>query len=185
MDDPREPVPDQVLVERVQRGDRDAFEALCERYLPIVYNRLRALLPPEAVEDVTQEVFVAVLRGIQRYRGRSLFRTWLSGVIRHKVADYYRRSHRHSREIALEEGFQGGRADGWEEQAHVRMALYRLPARYQEVLLLRFVEGRSFSEIAEILDISLEAAKSRYRRAVRALAREMGCDRSGKRGDSR
>ncbi|HHS97158.1 MAG TPA: RNA polymerase sigma factor [Chloroflexi bacterium] len=184
MDRSTESIPDQILVERAQKGDRDAFEALCERYLPVVYNRLGALLPPEAVEDVTQEVFVAVLRGIQHYRGRGSFRTWLSGVIRHKVADYYRRRHRRSQEIALEENIHGGKADDWEEQAHVRMALYRLPAHYQEVLLLRFAEGRPFKEIAEILDISLEATKSRYRRAVQAIARELGYDRPDKRGEN-
>ncbi len=174
MDTTREPVTDEILVQRAQRGDRAAFEALCERHLPFVYSRLTALLPPEAVEDVTQEVFVAVLRSIRRYRGHSLFRTWLSGVIRHKVADYYRRRRRQGTAVSLDEVPQKDRSDNWEERALVRIALNRLPAHYQEVLLLRFVEGRSFNEIAEILDISLEAAKSRYRRAVQAVAREMG-----------
>ncbi len=180
MERERESVADEALVRQAQKGDQIAFEMLCERYLPFVYNRLRVLLPPQAVEDVTQEVFVAVLHSIRRYRGRSQFRTWLSGVIRHKVADYYRRRKRQGVEISLEEVPQKGETDPWEERALVRMALNRLPAHYQEVLLLRFVEGYSFSEIAERLDISLEAAKSRYRRAVQALARELGYDRSGR-----
>ncbi len=176
---------DEVLVQRAQRGDRVAFEALCERYLPIVYNRLRALLPPEAVEDVTQEVFVAVLRSIRRYRGHSLFRVWLAGVIRHKVADYYRRHGQRRSDVSFDKTSGRGEGDNWEERALVRMALSRLPAHYQEILLLRFVEGQSFQEIAEILDISLEAAKSRYRRAVQAVARELGYGRSSGRGGGR
>ena len=55
----------------------------------------------------------------------------------------------------------------------MRVALQRLPAHYQEVLLLRFAEGLPFEQVAGALGISPEATKSRYRRAVAAIAREM------------
>lgn len=173
-----ESLPDEVLAKMARDGDRVAFETLCDRTLPAVYNRLRALLPPQAVEDVTQEVFLAALKGIRRYRGQSCFRTWIAGIIRHKVADYYRRQSRHPEVVSL----AGERNDpeahaGWEEHALVRIALRRLPAHYQEILLLRFAEGMPFDQIAGALDISLEAAKSRYRRAVAAMAREMDVEK--------
>ena len=55
----------------------------------------------------------------------------------------------------------------------MRIALQRLPEHYQEVLFLRFAEGLPFEQIAGTLDISLEAAKSLYRRAIAAVAEEM------------
>ena len=162
---------DEVLARMAQKGDRAAFELLCERTLPAVYNRLRALLPPDAVEDVTQEVFLAAMRG-------ALFRTWIAGIVRHKVADYYRQRSRQPEMVPLNGKTNNATArDSWEERVAVRIALLHLPAHYQEVLLLRFAEGLPFIEVAQTLGISLEAAKSRYRRAVAAVAREMGVER--------
>mgnify|MGYP000490780754 CR=1 FL=1 len=166
---------DEALASMAQKGDRAAFEALCDRHLPCVYNRLRALLPPEAVEDVTQEVFIAVVRGLRHYRGRSSFRTWLAAVTRHKVVDYYRRRGRRPESVPFDSyGGSPTSSDEWEERALVRAALISLPDHYREILLLRFVEGLPFAEIASALHISLEATKSRYRRAIAAAAQEMG-----------
>jgi len=173
MNQPLETVPDEVLAQRAKAGDRLAFEVLCDRSLPAVYNRLRALLPPEAVEDVTQEVFLAVVQAIPRYQQRASFRTWITGITRHKVADYYRQRGRQpvtSLEIV---GEDPPGPEGWEEQAAVRLALRELPDHYQDVLLLRFSEALSFEEIAGTLHINLEAAKSRYRRALAALGERM------------
>ena len=168
---------DEALAKMTQDGNRAAFETLCDRHLTSVYNRLRALLPAEAVEDVTQEVFVAVLRGIQDYRGNSLFRTWLAAIIRHKVADFYRQRSRQPEVVPLaDDGDDPIAPDTWEERALVQAALQRLPAHYQEVLLLRFAEGKPFDQIAGALGISLEATKSRYRRAVAAVAQEIGLE---------
>lgn len=172
---------DEVLAQRAQKGDRAAFELLCDRSLPVVYNRLRALLPPEAVEDVTQEVFLAAVSAISHYRERASFRTWIAGIVRHKVADFYRQRGRRP-VVALEVLGEGPPTPGnWEEQAAVRLALRELPTQYQEVLLLRFVEGLSFEEIATVLDVNLEAAKSRYRRALAALGEKLGGKDAGSR----
>jgi RNA polymerase sigma-70 factor (ECF subfamily) len=162
-------------------GDQAALEMLCDRYLPIIYNRLRALLPFEVVEDVTQEVFLAAMRSIRRYRERSSFRTWISAIARHKAIDYYRKRGRQLEAVSLDagEGNDPPSRDAWQERALVRVALQHLPAHYQEILFLRLAEGMRFKEIAEELDISLEATKSRYRRAVAAVAREMDVERGG------
>jgi RNA polymerase sigma-70 factor (ECF subfamily) len=174
---------DEALAKMTQDGNRAAFETLCDRHLSSVYNRLRALLPAEVVEDVTQEVFVAVLRGIQDYRGNSLFRTWLAAIIRHKVADFYRQRSRQPEVVPLAgDGDDPVAPDTWEERALVQAALQRLPAHYQEVLLLRFAEGKPFDQIAGVLGISLEATKSRYRRAVAAVAQEIGLTAQEQRG---
>lgn len=158
----------------VQAGDPQAFNTLCDRYLPRVYNRLRALLPAEAVEDVTQEVFLAVLRSIHKFRRHSTFRTWLAAIARHKVADYYRHNQQQLQIVPLEDNiWHLAEREGWQTHALVRLALLKLPETYQEILLLRFAEGLPFHEVAANLGISLEATKSRYRRAITAITAEL------------
>lgn len=171
MDPDLDTLPDEELARMTQTGDRAAFEILCDRYLHRVYGRLCALLPSEAVEDVTQEVFLAALRSIGRYRGDALFHVWLAALIRHKVADYYR--HHEPETVLLDDATEDRYATDIEERALVRIALNRLPTHYQEILLMRFAEGLPFEQIARLLNLSLEATKSRYRRAVAAIAQEM------------
>jgi RNA polymerase sigma-70 factor (ECF subfamily) len=176
-------LPDEELAYMARDGDRLAFEVLCDRYLPVVYNRLRALLPLEAVDDVTQEVFVAAVQAIRGYRAKAAFRTWISAIARHKAVDYYRRRGRQPETVELDPEINdvAGR-NAWHEQLLVRMALQQLPDHYKEVLLLRFAEGLAFADVAEALGVSLEAAKSRYRRAIAAMAEALGERESGGEG---
>jgi len=166
-----EALSDKALVEKAQGGDRTAFDILCDRHLDSVYNRVRAKIPPEGVEDVTQNVFVAAVRSLDSYRGDSSFRTWLLSIARYKIADYYRHRDRRPDTVPLKyQDSNPGRSDIWEDRILVRVALRQLPDHYQEILLLRFAEGLKFKQIAKALDISLDAAKSRYRRAVAKMA---------------
>jgi RNA polymerase sigma-70 factor (ECF subfamily) len=170
-------LPDEELAYLARAGDRLAFDVLCDRYLSVVYNRLRVLLPPDAVDDVTQEVFIAAVRAIRRYRATATFRTWISAIARHKVADFYRTRGRQPETVELDpEMDEVAEHSAWQEQLLVRMALRRLPEPYQEVLLLRFAEGLPFQDVANVLDLSLEATKSRYRRAMAAMAEVLGED---------
>ncbi|MBN2394493.1 MAG: sigma-70 family RNA polymerase sigma factor [Anaerolineae bacterium] len=175
MSEPFNTRPDEELAHLARGGDRLAFDVLCDRYLPVVYNRLRALLPPEAVDDVTQEVFVAAVQAIQRYRAKAAFRTWISAIARHKVADYYRQRGRQPGTVELDPEMNDmAEQNAWQEHMFVRMALRRLPDHYQEVLLLRFAEGLPFQDVADALGLSLEATKSRYRRAMAAMTEALG-----------
>jgi len=169
---------DETLVDQVQNGKWEAFEVLYQRYLPRIYNRLRALTPLEDVEDLTQEVFLAVVRSLSSFERDSAFSTWLYAIINHKVSDYYRR--RGKRED-MERSFDNHEArwlsrDPWprsEDRTLVRQILLRLTERHREVLLLRFAEGLPFKEVAQAMDLSLEATKSLYRRAIAAAHKEL------------
>ncbi len=164
---------DDTLAAKARSGNRAAFELLCTRYLPVVYHRLRMKLPPNAVEDVTQEVFLAATRSIRHFRGDASFGTWILRIAQHKIADYYRGDGRAPEPVPLDLVLEHpGDANGadWRESIAVQAALEQLPEHYQIMLLLRFAEGLPFNAIAQRLGISLDAAKSRYRRAVAAIA---------------
>ena len=169
---------DETLVDQVQNGKWEAFELLYQRYFPRVYNRLRALTPPEDVEDLTQEVFLAVVRSLGRFERGSAFSTWLYAIINHKVSDYYRRREKRedmersslNQETTLLSRNPWPRA---EDRTLVRQILLRLTERHREVLLLRFAEGLPFKEVAQAMDLSLEATKSLYRRAITAARKEL------------
>ena len=173
---------DEQLIDLVQQGNRGAFSALYERYLPIVYRRVRYRVPERDVEDVTQEIFISVMKSLERFKGDSQFSTWLRTLVQRRIADYYRRQP--NADTMLDEdigdlspnlgGLSVGAETGMlEDRIALRRGLRELPAHYQEIILLRFVEGLQFSEIAQERDQSLEATKSLFRRAMSALREQM------------
>ena len=80
------------LVAAVLRKDRKATALFVDRYADKLYRYVRLRLAPrtELVEDVVQDIFVAALRGLDRFQGQSTVQSWLIGIARHKVEDYYR-----------------------------------------------------------------------------------------------
>ncbi len=164
-------ISDEALVRAAQKGDLQAFLTLYDRYLPIVYNRVRYTIPQQDVEDVTQEVFFALMKSLNKFQGKSRFSTWVRSVVNHRVADYYR-TRRPAEEQLDPELRSDGREHSSDERILMRNALNRLPERYREVLLLRFADGLQFGEVAEQMGLTLDAAKSLFRRAIVALRKE-------------
>jgi RNA polymerase sigma-70 factor, ECF subfamily len=172
---------DEYLAERARQGDRDAFLALYDRYLNKVYHRVRSRIPPQHAEDVTQEIFIAVLRSIERFESRSRFSTWLYTIVSRHIADFYRHRRRHEEDQAISldsaefmlstPAFEHERGD---EKALIQQAFQDLPDHYQEIILMRFADGLTFAEIAEEREQTLEATKSLYRRAIQALRDMIG-----------
>lgn len=152
----------------------DAFNMLYTRHVSSVYKRVRYVVPEDDVEDVTQEVFIAVLKSLPSFRGESLFTTWLRTLTNHKVAEYYRKRNRKkdAPQVALSEvdsRNMGGPDRLEEDQVNLQNALNQLPDNYREILLLRFAEGLQFDQIAVATGQNLEAIKSLFRRAIAKL----------------
>jgi len=178
MVDPKTPC-DEELVRAAQGGELEAFTSLYERYLPVVYNRVRYMIPEEDIEDVTQEVFIAVIKSLKSFRYEARFSTWLRTLVNRQVADYYRR--RNPKKDWMNElpDYDPERDSGLREMSEVeevdemiilRQALRELPEHYREVIMLRFADGMQFGEIAQLQGLSLEATKSLFRRAIASLA---------------
>ncbi|HNH25377.1 MAG TPA: RNA polymerase sigma factor [Anaerolineales bacterium] len=165
---------DELLIQKYLNGEREAFDALYHRHLPKVYKRVRYVVPPNDVEDVTQEIFIAALKSLSSFRGDSKFGTWLRTLTNHKVAEFYRkRTRKQEPQLApLSDAIAqvaGSTSQSMEDRIFLQRALLNLPENYQEILLLRFAEDLQFNEIAELTNQNLEATKSLFRRAVTAL----------------
>lgn len=131
---------------------------------------------------MTSEVFLSLVSSLKQFRAKSSFSTWLYTIIKRKVADYYRqRANKGKLDELLPESQESSAnsAASEEERIMVRETLRRLPERYREVLFLRFVEDLPFKEIATTLNLSLDAAKSLYRRAIIAARHELEIGKTG------
>jgi len=170
---------DEVLARQAQQGDRDAFLLLYDRYLDKVFNRVKSRVPPQYAEDVTQEIFIAVVRSIRNFELRSRFNTWLYTIVNRQIAEFYRQRRRYSddQSVSLDQAeylASDTPSPGEDETILIQKALQNLPPHYQEVIIQRFADGLSFAEIAEQRNQSLEAIKSLYRRAIQALRDGIG-----------
>jgi RNA polymerase sigma-70 factor (ECF subfamily) len=169
------PNPEEQLLRSAQQGSLEAFKLLYEMHFQRVFRRISCLVPPEDVEDVTQETFLAAMRSLKSFRGEAKFSTWLHTIASRQIAEYYRR--RRPPEETIQESLPSPRDPVAREEAILlRQALQRLPEKYREVLLLRFVEQMPFDEIAGQMNCSREAVKSLFRRAIAALQKSIVSD---------
>jgi RNA polymerase sigma-70 factor, ECF subfamily len=175
---------DEQLAGLAQQGDREAFFTLYNRYLNKVYNRVRSKVPPEEVDDVVQDIFIAVMRSLEHFEQRSRFNTWLYTIVNRQIADFYRRRYREKSDdgkgdVSLDDVERTLTTSMYEddtidEQALVQQALRKLPEHYQDIIYLRFIDKVPFADIATQRGQSVEAVKSLFRRAVQALRDEVG-----------
>jgi RNA polymerase sigma-70 factor (ECF subfamily) len=176
-------VPDDNLLERIAAGDAAAFTMLFRRRQADVY-RVALLITGgrAAAEDVTQDVFLDVMRDAARYeRGRSTVTAWLCGIARNHSR---RRLERDGRLVALpdEHEVDGAgvvRTDPADALANaqqvdaLRRAVLSLPLRYREVVVLCDLEELSYRDAALSLDCAVGTVRSRLHRARALLAAKM------------
>ncbi len=171
-------ISDDALIAEFKGGNEQAFDELYRRHLLSVYKRVRYVIPENDVEDVTQEIFIAVLKSLSTFRGDSQFGTWLRTLTNYKVAEFYRKRTRKREPLVVPLSEISGRMEGatpkmLEERIFLQSALQKLPENYREIILLRLAEDLQFNEIAEITNQNLEATKSLFRRAITALRNQL------------
>ena len=162
---------DEQLMLAFSKGSSCAFDELFSRYKQPIYGFFRRRVAESTLaEELTQETFVALLRAASRYQPRALFRTYLY-AIGFKIL----RTHR--RKAAFRATFFGQRnsapdpskRDATESGLWVRRAVEKLEAMDREILLLREFEHLTYAEIADLLQLPLNTARSRLFRARTAL----------------
>lgn len=176
-------VEDEELIRLINLGDREAFSHLYSRHLSPVFKRVAYLIPEKDVEDVTQEIFIAMIRSLKTFRGDSKFSTWLRVITNRQISNYYRKNQKHLQTSDLDRDDhwvqhrsepKTARRESQDRSIFVQQCLLEVPEHYREVVLLRFVDGLKFQEIADLQGRSLDAVKSTYRRAIQAMQKKLG-----------
>jgi RNA polymerase sigma-70 factor (ECF subfamily) len=181
---------DRQLVARAQRGDKQAFELLVEKYQRKLARLLsRFIRDPAEVEDVTQEAFIKAYRALPAFRGDSAFYTWLYRIGINTAKNYLMAMGRRaptSTEVEADE------AEGFEEGEQLRdintpesmllsneiaqtvnATIEGLPEELRTAIQMREIEGMSYEDIAKAMDCPIGTVRSRIFRAREAIAEQL------------
>ena len=181
---------DRELVARAQRGDKQAFALLVEKYQRKLARLLsRFIRDPAEVEDVTQEAFIKAYRALPAFRGDSAFYTWLYRIGINTAKNYLMAMGRRaptSTEVEAEE------AEGYEEGEQLRdintpesvllsneiaetvnSTIEQLPEELRQAIQMREIEGMSYEDIAQAMDCPIGTVRSRIFRAREAIAERL------------
>jgi RNA polymerase sigma-70 factor (ECF subfamily) len=159
---------DEELISRIREGDKKSYDTLVREYLPKTYRRVRRFVPIDDAEDVTQDIFLNLVRSLENFKGRSAFSTWFNRIIANRVADYHRKMFRQKNRFVSDDDIIA--QEPYPEQINsleIEDLLANLPEHYREVILMKVHYNLSFSDIASSLGMSYEAARSRYRRGIK------------------
>jgi len=179
---------DQQLVERAQRGDKQAFDLLVIKYQRKLARLLSQFIRDAAeVEDVTQETFIKAYRSLSSFRGESAFYTWLYRIGINAAKNFLVAQKRRASNTT--NGFDIGDAENFEEGSQLRelntpeselmsrqiaqtvhQTLQALPQELRTAITLREIEGLSYEEIANIMNCPTGTVRSRIFRAREAIA---------------
>lgn len=165
----------QQLVQRVKDGDRDAFGTLYDLFADRVHRYLYFRVDKDDAEDLMETVFVKAWEKIHQYKpGSSAFASWLFRIAHNLLVDHYRLNHSVE---ALTEEYQEYRSEYHPkitterkvESDALRDGLKKLKDEYQQVLVLKYINGFSNQEVSEMLQKSEGGVRILQYRALRAL----------------
>ena len=180
---------DQALVERVQKGDKKAFDILVLKYQQRVMNILsRYVRDSSEVQDLAQETFIKAYRALATFRGDSAFYTWVYRIAINTAKNFIvaqgRRPPRDDIEASEAESYEG--SGGLHEHASperillkdeiaemVFSAIGELPDDLKMAITLREIEGLSYDEIAETMSCPIGTVRSRIFRAREAIDEQL------------
>ncbi|MFZ2049062.1 MAG: sigma-70 family RNA polymerase sigma factor [Minisyncoccia bacterium] len=173
------------LIEQYENGAKSSLNILIERYLGAVYNlSFRLLGRKEEVEDITQEVFLKVIRNLHKFDKNKNFKVWIYSITRNTVTDYFRKkkslnfSSLNSEDEDVE-SFEANIKDESDDQFEIlerkenlillEKALDNLSEDEKLIISLKHTEDMTFFEIGEIMSEPLNTVKSRYLRALKKM----------------
>lgn len=178
---------DEELIERFQKGDREAFEKIVERYKDQLLNfAYRFLGSRQEAEDVVQDTFLRVYRNRKAYRRVARFSTWIYTIAGNLAKTELRKRKRRKLFSISDLGFEEkdyeisdlshnpeDDVEGTLKEEIIQREIEKLPPKFREVIILRDVQGLSYEEIALILKIPIGTVKSRVNRARLRLQKRL------------
>ena len=183
---------DEHVIEACQRGDREAFRLLFETYQHKIYSiSLYYFKGDETIaRDVAQQVFLKLMTKIEQFRRDAEFTTWLYRLVVNACMDEQRKRRRF---LPFGDGFMGGhdvRENSQEERYarveladSVKAAIGELRPKLRLPILLKYVEGLSYDEMAEVLNCSKGTIASRLNRGHKILAQRLSHLRGALQGE--
>ena len=184
------------VVAELKAGSEEAYAWLVQHYHQPVYGLVyRMLNDPTDAADTTQEVFIKVFRGMKHFNGSASLKTWIYRIAMHEASNQRRWWSRHKRrETSMDAplDLEGGESSlrfgdtltdldetpfhdlaQEEVRARVEAELAQIAEPYRSAVILRDIEGLSYEEIAEVLDVTLGTVKSRLMRGRAALRKRL------------
>jgi RNA polymerase sigma-70 factor, ECF subfamily len=167
-------------VQQAQAGDKQAFSRLVEAYQRPVYNlTYRMLGNPQEAEDAAQETFLRAYARLRQYDGSHKFSTWILSIANHHCIDRLRK--RRGTQVSIDDNpvLQNLEEDSpqpedsmldQEQSVELQSLINRLEPEYRTPLILRYWEDYSYEQIAETMNLTVAAVKSRLFRARKQVA---------------
>lgn len=165
---------DETLIERTLQGDLSAFEGLVERHRGVVVRVAARIVGPDAAEDVAQDAFLRAFHRLGQYRGSAAFRAWLLQITQNAALNALAWSRRRPAD-PVQEAPEAPDTDPVrqpvtelerrERQQRLELKLGALRPEYRSLVVLRDLEGLSYGEIAEVLEMPVGSVKGRLHRA--------------------
>ena len=181
---------DQLLVERVQSGDKQAFDVLVSKYQRRLMRLVSRLVhDPAEAEDVVQETFIKAYRALRHFRGDSAFYTWLYRIGINTAKNFLVTQSRRAPTSTENDAEQ---AEAFDDGEHLRdintpesmlaskqiaetvnAAMDMLPIELRTAIVLREIEGLSYEEISDIMSCPIGTVRSRIFRAREVIAEKL------------
>jgi len=170
---------DHRLVDRASGGDREAFGELYDRHVMPVYRHVYCMVNDrQLAEDLTAQTFLQALQAIARYEERGLpFRAWLLRIAKNLAISHWRtqRNHNSSRNNGSDRAISSPElfCEAKLREEEVWRAVHSLRGDQRQAIILRFVDGLSYPDVAQVLGKSIGAVRVIQYRALSALRRAL------------
>ncbi len=180
---------DRELVQRVQNGDKSAFDLLVLKYQHKIIKLVsRYVKEPSDALDVTQDAFIKAYRALPNFRGDSAFYTWLYRIATNTAKNFLSSRQRRLSDVGIDAEEMGSRETEWglddvatpdnllakdEVERTVFETIENLPDDLRTALTLREFEGMSYEEIAEVMECPVGTVRSRIFRAREAVGEKL------------
>lgn len=180
---------DIILIEQALKGEQKAYRELTERHRPAIFHIIYKIVRDrETANDLAQETFMKAFSSLATYRSEYRFSTWLYKIAANCSIDFLRKKRIQalsldrnledesgSREMDVPDySYHPGRdLERKEQRFSIKEAIESLPEKYQEVIIYRHQDDKSYEEIADLLDIPLGTVKARIFRARELLKKKL------------
>ena len=182
-------VSDFEIISMCQLGDMIAFKELVKRYQKVVFAFLYQLAPEwEDLNDLSQEVFIRVFRGIHSLKSPHAFKSWINQIVVNIFYDELRKRPKHNKNLSIDQAFEQDDFNteiqreivdtssvpeqvfsNTELKQVLQNAISQLPEQYRTVIVLRELKGLQYEEMATLLNCAIGTIKSRLSRAREKL----------------